>query len=128
MEIHIKTMPHSAQAYETVGNYWYDQDGVLQIRVSDMKNKRFEVLVAIHELVEQFITECNGIAEQDITDFDLAFESARKLGLRMPTEEPGFAESAPYRLAHSFATGIELAICGMTGINWTDYDNTVNSL
>lgn len=128
MEIHIKTIDHSLQKYETVGNYWYDDDEILQIRVSNMNSRRFETLVAIHELIEQFITECNGISEEEITNFDIAFESARKLGLRTETEEPGFAETAPYRLAHSFSTGVELAICGMTGINWSEYDNAVNSL
>lgn len=128
MEIHIKTIPHDKQRYETVGDYFYDDEDVLQIRVSSMNNKKFEVLVALHELAEQFITECNGIQEQEIMDFDIAFEKAREMGLRKPDEEPGFYETAPYRLAHSFATSLELGVCAMTGISWNEYEHAVNSL
>lgn len=128
MEIHIKTIPHKDQRYDTCGDYWMDENGILQIRVSDMGNDKYAALVAIHELVEQQLTEWKGISEQEITDFDIAFESARKLGLRRENEEPGFNNDAPYLLEHTLATGVEMMMCAHAGIKWNDYDHAVNSL
>ncbi len=41
MDIHIKTVPHKEQRYNTVGDYWIE-DRVIQIRVSEMGNEDYE--------------------------------------------------------------------------------------
>jgi hypothetical protein len=130
MEIHIKTVPHENQAYSTAGNYWYDEEGILQVRVSNMNNKKFEFLVALHELVEQFITENHDpeITEQEITNFDLYYEERRKQGLVPENSEPGFDEHAPYRNQHCISQGVEMIVAGIIGVDWMEYDRTVMSL
>lgn len=128
MEIHIKTIPHDHQRYETCGDYYYDQDSILQVRISDMGNDFYATMVAVHEIIEEAITKKNGITEQQIMDFDLAFEAARKIGLKTETEEPGFSNDSPYRAAHAFATGVELGMCALTDTSWADYDNCVINL
>ena len=62
MKINIETIPHSDQRYPTVGDYWDDENGVIQVRVSDMKDWRYEALVVMHELIEMFLTKHRGIA------------------------------------------------------------------
>ena len=127
-EINIKVIPHDHQRYETVGDYWYDSEGILQIRVSDVGDEMYHKLVVIHELVEEAITKHNGISEQQIMDFDLYYEARRKQGFVPEDSEAGFDTNAPYRLAHSFATGVELGICAMANIDWNEYDKKLNSL
>ena len=128
MEIRIKTIPHEKHRYETVGDYWYDEDGVLQVRVSDMGNTMYETMVAVHEIIEEALTKYRGITEQQIMDFDLAFEKARELGLKKENEEPGFSNDAPYLQEHTLATAVEMMMCSHAGIKWNEYDNAVNSL
>jgi hypothetical protein len=128
MEIHIKTIPHNNQRYETVGDYFYDDLGVLQVRISDMGNTFYETLVAIHELTEELLTKHRGLTEQEIMDFDLYFEKKREMGMIDDVSEAGFSNEAPYLREHSLATAIEMQIVAMAGESWTDYDNTVSLL
>lgn len=125
MEINIKTIPHDRQRYETCGDYFEDAEGVKHIVVSDMGNKKFEFLVAIHELVEQALCEDRGISDEVITAFDVAFEAARQPG---DTSEPGDDPRAPYCEEHCLATGIERLMCAALGVKWDDYEKAVLGL
>ena len=125
MKIKIKTIPHANHRYETVGDYWVDDEGTKYIVVSDMGNEDYELLVAIHELIEQHLCLKRGIKEREITDFDIEFEKNRPEG---NTDEPGDAPDAPYRKEHFFATNIERLISEQLGVDWKTYDDTVNSL
>jgi hypothetical protein len=127
-EIYIRVIPHDQQRYETVGDYWYDKDGVLQVRVSDMGNELYEKMVIIHELVEEALTKHKGITEQQIMDFDLYYEKRREQGLVPEDSEPGFDNNAPYLFEHSLATSFEMMMCAHAGISWNDYDSTVMNL
>lgn len=128
MIIHIETIEHSVQNYETVGNYWEDENGVLQIRVSEMNNEMYNGMVATHELIEFLLTRHKGVKEEVITKFDLEYEEKRKRGEVEELSEPGFDNNSPYLLEHSFATSVELGMCAMAGISWNDYNKKVESL
>jgi hypothetical protein len=128
LEIVIKTIPHKSQRYETVGDYFYDHEGVLQVRVSDMGDEFTEKMVAIHELIEEALTKQKGITEEQITDFDLFYEKKREMGLVKEDSEPGFDNDAPYLMEHTIATGVEMMMCAHAGIKWNEYEHTINSL
>ena len=119
MEIHIKTIPQIEQRYATVGDYWWDKDGSLQIRVSELGNEDMEFLVAIHELTESYICEKRGIKEPDIMAFDIA---------HIDSDDPGALPDAPYFKEHFFAETIERLIAGQLNINWQEYDKTIAKL
>ena len=78
LRMHIETIPHQIQRYPTVGDYWLDETGVEQIRVSEMMDWRYEVLVAVHEIVEMALTRQRNIAEEAITEFDIKFEQDKE--------------------------------------------------
>jgi hypothetical protein len=126
MKINIETIPHGDQRYPTVGDYWDDGNGVVQVRVSDMKDWRYEALVAVHELVEMFLTKARGIEEPHISDFDVKFEQSRADGL--VEGEPGDHPSAPYRREHFFATNLERLFAAELGVDWFEYDRDVDAL
>lgn len=125
MEIHIKTIPIEDMRYPSCGDYWYDKNGVLQIRVADMGDSFYETMVAVHEIIEEALTKKRGITEQQIMDFDLEFEANRKEG---NLDEPGFDINCPYLKEHTFATSVEMCMCAMAEINFMEYDKTVNEL
>ena len=122
MEIHIKTIPHSEHRYPTCGDYWEDSDGVLQIRVSEMGNEDYEYLVAGHELRESYLCKKRGIAEPDITAFDIQFDKDGKEG------EPGDDPLSPYRREHFFSTSIERLEAAELNVDWGKYDEAIDSL
>ena len=70
-DISIKIIPKEQQRLiENAGDYFYDKNGVLQIRVSELGiGKRAwlkERFIIIHEIIEQTLTEYRGIAEEEI--------------------------------------------------------------
>ena len=76
----IKTIPHSEQRYETCGDYWVDENGVQQVRISELNDWRYEVLIAVHEIVELSLARDRSIDEDEITKFDIKFEQAKARG------------------------------------------------
>jgi len=125
MKIVIKTIPHDQHRYETVGDYYTDCDGTKNIVVSDMGNEDYALLVALHELIEQTLTEKRGIKEEDITAFDEEYEKNRKEG---DESEPGDDVNAPYKKEHFFSTNVERLMAAELGVDWKEYDKTVMSL
>lgn len=121
MKIYVKTIQHEQQAYATSGDYWQEggEAGTLQVRVSDMGDWRYEALVAVHEIVEAVLCRAQGVSFEDITTFDLLFESKRAAD---DDSEPGDAPSAPYQRQHNFATAVERMLCAALGIPWAEYE------
>jgi|KBSSwiStaDraftv2_1062776.scaffolds.fasta_scaffold00213_23 hypothetical protein len=126
MKINIVTIPHESQRYPTVGDYWEEKDGVVEIRVSEMEDWRYVILVAVHELAEMMLTRWRGIPEEDIGAFDMRFEEMRERGLVVG--EPGDAPEAPYRREHFFATNIERLLAAELGVDWAEYERHVDGL
>lgn len=124
MNVDIKVIPHSRQRYPTVGDWWFERKN-LSIRVSEMGNWRYEMLVVVHELVEVLICKHEGITQKQVDRFDIAFENARKPGNE---DEPGDDARAPYRIQHGIASGVERICAALMGVDWNKYDTKVNSL
>lgn len=119
LNIEIKTKPNNEQRYNTVGDYITNADGGKQIVVSKMGDTRYELLVAIHELIESALCDERGISEESIDVFDMQFENKRS-----PTDmvsEPGDDTTAPYNKEHQFATTVEKMLAEELGIDWEQY-------
>jgi hypothetical protein len=129
LNVRIRTIPHHSQQYDTVGNYWRDVDEsgaeVLEIRVSRMRDRRHEFLVALHELIEAFLCDWRRIPFDLITHFDIEYENKRHKG--EPTE-PGASVSAPYRREHQFAERVERIVARELEVDWRRYDRAVARL
>jgi hypothetical protein len=125
MKILIQTIPHKQQRLRTSGDWWWERDGSLQIRVSKMSDGRFEVLVAVHELVEVLLCKHDRVSQRSVDRFDIAFERARKAG---NVDEPGDDHRAPYRKQHCVATGIERIMAALLGVDWNKYAAEVERL
>lgn len=127
MNVIIKTIPHAAQRYDTCGDWWWEGDSkyLLQIRVSEMCDVRYEWLVIVHELVEVLCCRHDGVTQKQVDDFDMDFEKRRKKG---NTDEPGDDANAPYRQQHCIATGVERLLAFALGVCWADYEKEINQL
>jgi hypothetical protein len=129
LNIRIKAVPHRFQQYETAGNYWWDvgENGgeILEIRVSRMRDRRYEFLVALHELIEAFLCDGRGIPLSEITRFDVEYERRRRKGEPL---EPGESRQAPYRREHRFAESMERLMAKELGVKWRKYNRAVERL
>ena len=114
--------------YETVGDWKFDEWNNLMVKVSELGDWRYNLLVGLHETIEAYLCKLRGIPEQSITEFDMVFELEREAGLHTETEECGDSPDAPYRTEHQFATKIEKMLADELGVNWSDYDKAVCSL
>lgn len=146
-KITIETLPHAHQAYDTVGDYWEDENGI-HIVVSDMGDEKMEQLVGLHELVEVILMRARGIPLAASTVFDKEFDQERADTIRavsqagmgkamcflfrnreLPIEaEPGDDPDSPYQNEHNFATAVERMVCAALGIKWDDYDRRVQAV
>ncbi len=131
--VNIRTIDHSQQRYDTVGD-WIDGGEVLEIRVSNLGDWRYNALIAIHELVEVVLLQGHvgrygspGFAwiQKKVDEFDMAYEKARP-----PADfsEPGDSPEAPYHIQHGYATAAERMVCAALGLAWARYNGDVESL
>jgi hypothetical protein len=125
LKIVLESIDHNKQVYETVGDYFLDNDGVTHIVSSEMSSWKYEFLVAFHELIESTLMRERGIPFGDSNKFDIIFEKNRKPGNE---DEPGDDPKCPYRKEHFFATNLERMMAHELGIDWSTYDMIVNSL
>src|SRR3989344_3336131 len=117
LNIEIKTVAHKNQAYNTVGDH--DTKGKKKIiTVSDLGNWKYELLIALHELVEQSLCDARGIKDSAMHEFDKKFQKTRSKG---EPSEPGDDPSAPYHQEHKVATSFERQMADALGIDWLEY-------
>jgi hypothetical protein len=120
VKINVETIPHQQHRYNTVGDYWMDPSGTLQIRISEL-GLDHELPILIHELVEWYLCQKRGVRLEDIDSFDRVFELERSLG-RHTNEEPGDSPDAPYATEHRFAENIERQVVQEAGLRWDEYE------
>ena len=113
MDVEIKSIPQSRQRDpNSVGDYWRAADGALYVRVTEMPDWRYELLIAVHELIEEALATHRGIPEPEIMRFDLEHPEL---------DDPGMDCRAPYHAEHFFADAIERLIAQQLGVDWHAY-------
>jgi Mn-dependent DtxR family transcriptional regulator len=105
MMIKIKTIEHARQRHDTCGNWVINGEQII-IYVSEMGDWKYEMLVALHELVEVLLCKDRGISQKAVDD-DI---------------------KAPYREQHRQAEFIEKQMAQFLNIDWEKYSKTVDEL
>lgn len=105
------------QRYSTCGDFFRDGRGVLRFHISRMGNPAFEQAVLLHEMVEFFKCERDGVTIEQIDAWDM--------GEGETLDEPGNDPRAPYHAQHVFATSIERQFIEAMGFTWEEYDAAV---
>ena len=126
-EIVIKIIPHFQHRYNTIGDYYEESEGKWVIKVSELGDARYEFLVVLHELVEWFLLWLRGVKEETVTAFDLWWEEEAKKG-NIQCDEPGCDPRAPYYWEHLFATLVEKIVALLLGVNWEEYEESLDKL
>ena len=124
VKLNIQVIPHSAQRFDTTAEWWIDETGTVQIRVSDLGNLDYIKLHIIHEIFECFACTYNKNADIDVVEaFDKKFEERREKGLTTNGyDEAGFDADCPYHDEHMAATGVEMLLATFLRVKWNAYD------
>lgn len=118
MNIHILVIPESEMRPEVNGADWFfDEKGDLQVRVSPMSDWRRETLLAIHEAVEAIMCKHNGVSQAAVDAFDIEYDKTHTFDANA-----GDDPKAPYVREHCLATAIERVLCAELDVNWQEYD------
>ena len=125
--VKIEVISHNQQRYETCGDWIFIDENTLLIRVSDLKDTKFNMLVAVHELIEALLCKFNEpeITGKEVDEFDFHFEEARG---ENDNSEPGDSPEAPYHEQHKTATVIEMALASALKVSWEQYEKRINEL
>ncbi len=118
MRISVETIPHAAQRYETCGDWIFNGDELI-VFVSTLGDSNMEFLVALHEIIEAMVCDKAGIAEHDVSRFDIDHPEL---------DDPGGDRRAPYHRQHVFAENIERMVAQELGVDWNAYTRRVESL
>ena len=125
MKITIETIPHDQQRYDTAGDWIWEPNGDLTIRVSETGDWRANAAIGVHELVEVLLCKQEGIGQEVVDAFDMAYEARRPEG---DESEPGDDPAAPYNRQHCFATAVERMLIAAFGMTWNEYENLTEAL
>lgn len=154
-EIRVKVIPHEAQRYPTVGDWFLTPDNVssnvtLDIRVSDMGDWRANMAVAVHEIVEALSCIADEVDPKALDEFDSAYEMVRQDVLEgtktwtaaedflqkefgghdeiTERSEPGDDLHSPYRHQHELGTQVEHILTEGLHLPWSLYESEIAEL
>ena len=125
MKITIEFIDHTKQRYPTAGDWQFAPNGDLKIRISETGDKRFNLCVAVHELVEAIVCDMDGINQSTVDKFDMDYEDKREDG---DETEPGDSPKAPYFKQHFLATTLERQLAIALDVDWIEYEKTLLAL
>lgn len=101
----------SAMRYRTVGD-WQVSGDHLSIQIADSGDARYNLLVALHELIEVMLCHRDGVTTEMVDQYDLAHQD---------DDDPGLNPDAPYHDQHMIAFAIEILCAKALGVDWRAY-------
>lgn len=119
MRIIIDVIDHKDQRYSTVGDWQYDEEGNLIVKVSKLGSWKKESLVGLHEIIEALLCRSAGVSEHDVDQFDFNFKG---------DGEPGDDPNCPYRRQHFFAETVERMMADKFHIDFAEYEKQLEAL
>lgn len=129
MNIHIKIIHNDAHRTPhgggkiTGADWYFDDKGDLQVRVSKMSDQRYEMALALHEMVEALLCHLDGVSQNDVDVFDTEYDKTHDA-----SNNAGDDPHAPYRIQHNWATAIERTFTGAANVDWETYDKELEKL
>jgi len=110
----MTTVPAWAQRYDTCGD-WYETPTGVRVVVSQMPREEYELLVAVHELVEWWLCKRDGITQETVDEWDASHP------------EGADGEGCPYGAQHRAAERVERVLAEVLGVDWDEYEEALDA-
>jgi len=119
-KITIEFIEHPMQRLGEVGDWWFDHEGDLHVRVSDLGEWRYNFLFARHEMDEAILCKYAGISTEMVD------EDQKERGSESddPDSFSGYPGS-PYQQQHNDALAAEWTMSRLLGVTWSYYAHAV---
>jgi len=112
----------------SLGDYWYEGDA-LEVRVAEYGNTDYETLIAVHEVIEEWLTKRRGLSEPEIQAFDDMWDKEQQAGKHGgDMDEPGFDSRCPCLREHTIADAIERVLIAHCGMDINTYNDATLAL
>lgn len=124
MNVSIRVINESAHRPFISGADWFfDDRGDLQVRVSKLSDWRREMCLAFHEAVEAVLCKFHGVSQKAVDAFDQQYEQTHASDLNA-----GDDPLAPYQREHNTATAVERILAGELFVQWKNYDDELAAI
>lgn len=124
MNVTIKVIPeHEHRSGISGADWFFDQNGDLQVRVSKLSDWRREIILGFHEAVEAVLCAHNGVSQSAVDDFDARYDAEHSSDLNA-----GDDPLAPYQHEHTLATAVERILAAELRVQWLEYDQEIASI
>ena len=123
--ITVKFLDYKDMRYPTVGDYEMVEGDILEFRIAKSGNSIYDRIVLIHEMGEQLMSEFKGVTNEQIDEFDFAYEKNRPEG---NMDEPGDDPNCPVQIEHSIMTAVERILCACMNIPWKTYNDAIDNI
>ena len=100
----------------SLGDYWVDEHGILQIRAVEMPDLMFSHYILVYEYFEAIRCYRDGVSLESIEKWDADHPD---------DDDPGSLEGCPYKTYHDNSLMLERLACLQDGYTWEEYDNTL---
>lgn len=128
MNIHSLSIPNEeikSRHGFTGADWWFDDNGDLQVRVANELNWREQMALMTHEIAEAIMCKHLGVTVQQVDDYDAKFEREHPGD---GTTNVGDISDCPYRVPHNAATAMERVLTTVLDLPWQDYDDRLSKL
>lgn len=123
MDIHIKVDASEIRPPFTGADWWFSENGDLQVRVAKLSSEKRELLLAVHETLEAILCHFDGVTHEMVDVFDSEYDRTHASDLNA-----GDDPLAPYARQHSFATATERMMAAYWNENWLEYDKELEAI
>ncbi|MBF0555646.1 MAG: hypothetical protein HQK96_14040 [Nitrospirae bacterium] len=128
MNIIIKIVEQKEQKFLTQGDWRPDEHGDMIITITKCPDWRHEAGIAVHELVELYISKNLGITIEQCDEFDAMYEEGYRSGKIPLNKEPGYDKKCPYFLGHVWGDRFSFVLLWLLGVKWKDYVRETDKL
>lgn len=120
--VSFERRPHKGMRYDTLGDWFYDDNGLLRVIVATDDgiapiSTKEQKLILLHELIEVWLCEEEGITQKMVDDFDFAWDHRGDPEVHAIDDEPGDDPRAPYRIQHRRAMIMEHLFANFLGMD-----------
>lgn len=119
MKITLEVIPHDQQRLGAVGDWFFEPNGDLVVRISDTGDWRYNFLFARHEMDEAMLCKHAGITTEMVDEDQLS---------AAPTDNPDSFSGYPgarLQNQHNDALAAEWVMSRLLGVDWKKYGEAV---
>lgn len=119
-QIILQIIPHEEQRLKMIGDWFFDQDDNLTVRVTDLGDWRLNFIIARHELDEAMLCKYYGVTTEQVDKYDLEHPDNG-------SSDYADNQSSPYYQQHNDALAAEWIMSRLLDIDWKDYERRMKS-